>query len=27
VVEADDPLTPGDVVQVGKRRWMRVAVK
>jgi tyrosyl-tRNA synthetase len=24
---ADDPLKPGDVVQVGKRRWMRVAVK
>jgi tyrosyl-tRNA synthetase len=24
---ADDPLQPGDVIQVGKRRWMRVAVK
>jgi len=24
---ADDPLKPGDEVQVGKRRWMRVAVK
>jgi tyrosyl-tRNA synthetase len=23
----DDPLRPGDVVQVGKRRWMRVEVK
>jgi tyrosyl-tRNA synthetase len=23
----DDPLKPGDVVQVGKRRWVRFVVK
>jgi tyrosyl-tRNA synthetase len=27
VVTGDDPLEPGQVVQVGKRRWMRFVVK
>jgi tyrosyl-tRNA synthetase len=27
VVEGDDALKPGDVVQVGKRRWIRFVVK
>ncbi len=27
LVTGDDPLQPGDVVQVGKRRWMRFVVK
>ncbi len=27
VATADDPLQPGNVVQVGKRRWMRFVVK
>jgi tyrosyl-tRNA synthetase len=26
VAGGDDPLAPGDVVQVGKRRWMRFDV-
>jgi tyrosyl-tRNA synthetase len=27
LVTGDDPLEPDDVVQVGKRRWMRIAIK
>jgi tyrosyl-tRNA synthetase len=27
VAEGDGPLAPGDVVQVGKRRWMRFVVE
>jgi tyrosyl-tRNA synthetase len=27
VATSDDPLKPGDVVQVGKRRWIRFVVK
>jgi tyrosyl-tRNA synthetase len=27
VATGDDPLHPGNVVQVGKRRWMRFVVK
>jgi len=27
IATADDPLKPGNVVQVGKRRWIRIVVK